>query len=278
MKKHNTYLFLLLILILQQNIFAQAPGRFNYQAVVRDAEGHIVANAVSEFRITIYDGAFNGSMVYQETHSSISNQFGLVSFEIGGGEHPTADFSSIDWSSGDKFIQIELDLGNGMVSLGSMQLLSVPYAMYANEAKPSVRGQHPGDMMMWNGMDWVLIPAGSQGQTLTMCNGIPQWGPCTLPVLVSTLSPSDVTAVSVMSGGTISCSQGDTVTDRGLCWGTSPHPDLADQVLHCGSGSGTFQHLISGLIPWTLYYVRSFAVDASGVIYGNEVSFTTLMQ
>jgi|GEM_PF-791430 len=112
---------------------AQAPQSFNYQAVARDASGNIIANQILAIRISILQGSSSGTLVYQESHNPITNQFGLFSIFVGQGIITSGTFSSIIWSSGNYWLQVELDPtgGNSYVVMGSTQLLSVPYALYA---------------------------------------------------------------------------------------------------------------------------------------------------
>ncbi|MDB4655513.1 hypothetical protein OAE48_01570 [Flavobacteriales bacterium] len=111
--------------------FAQAPQGINYQAVVRDAGGdELVSQAVS-LRMTILEN--NTTTVYQETHSATTNDFGLVNLVIGQGTATQGTFNTIDWSTGNYFAQTEVDVSGGTnySLMGSQQLMSVPYALYA---------------------------------------------------------------------------------------------------------------------------------------------------
>jgi uncharacterized protein (TIGR02145 family) len=111
---------------------AQAPNAFNYQTAVRNAEGNIIADQSVAFQISILQGATDGTAVYVETHDATTNAHGLVNFQIGGGT-TTDDFSAIDWAAGPYFVKVELDAAGGttFVEMGTSQLLSVPYAKYA---------------------------------------------------------------------------------------------------------------------------------------------------
>ncbi len=40
-----------------------------------------------------------------------------------------------------------------------------------------------GDIAFYNGNDWESIAPGTHGQTLSLCNGVPTWGPC--PVILA---------------------------------------------------------------------------------------------
>jgi uncharacterized protein (TIGR02145 family) len=95
------------------------------------------------------------------------------------------------------------------------------------------------------------------------------------PVLTTT-AITTITATSAVSGGSISSIGGSDVTDRGVCWSTSPNPTTEDSKTSNGSGSGTFTSSISGLTPETTYYVRAYAINSIGTSYGQELSFTTL--
>ena len=121
--------------------FGQAPEGFNYQAVVRDAGNTIVNNQAVGMRMTIQQGSIGGTAVYSETFATTSNAYGLVNLQIGSGTS-SDDFSTIDWSAGPFFMETAIDLtgGTSYAVMGTSQLMSVPYALYA---KTSGNGQGP---------------------------------------------------------------------------------------------------------------------------------------
>ena len=93
---------------------------------------------------------------------------------------------------------------------------------------------------------------------------------------VATYQVSDVTATTASCGGFVVSDGGSTVTDRGVCWSTSPNPVLnINYMTHDGSGTGEFSSSITGLSPNTTYYVRAYASNSIGTNYGEEKSFTT---
>lgn len=96
-----------------------------------------------------------------------------------------------------------------------------------------------------------------------------------LPVLATT-TISQLSSSSVLSGGSISSVGNSNVTTRGVCWGTSSNPVLSGNHTTDGSGIGSFVSTVTGLLPATTYYLRSYATNSDGTAYGNEVSFTTL--
>jgi len=112
---------------------AQNPGAFKYQTVVRDVTGTILSNQSVGFRFSILDGSATGPVVYQETFTGTTNQFGLCSFEIGRGTVTSGTFPGINWGNGAKFLATELDAagGSSYSVMGTAELLAVPYALYA---------------------------------------------------------------------------------------------------------------------------------------------------
>ena len=115
----------LIFVIVTLCTFAQTPQSFNYQAVLRDASGNILANQNIEIQVDILQGSASGSAILSETHSTTTNNFGLVNLTVG--SISSTDLSNIDWTDGPFFIQISVD---GTV-MGTSQLLSVPFAMHA---------------------------------------------------------------------------------------------------------------------------------------------------
>jgi hypothetical protein len=124
--------------------FAQVPQSFKYQAVVRDAQGNPLANKTVSLRIGILAGSFDGQATYSETHQTATNAFGLVNLEIGKGAPKTGAFAAIDWSLGNYFVKVECDPdgGSNYALLGTSQLLSVPYALYAEKSGNGFSGDY----------------------------------------------------------------------------------------------------------------------------------------
>jgi trimeric autotransporter adhesin len=130
MKKISTILFI----VFTTTLFAQAPQKMSYQAVLRDASNTLLANTTVGMKISILQGSSTGTIVYSETQTVSTNINGLVSLEIGSGTVVSGTFSSIAWSTGNYYIKTETDPNGGTsyTIAGTSQLLSVPYALYAN--------------------------------------------------------------------------------------------------------------------------------------------------
>ncbi len=97
----------------------------------------------------------------------------------------------------------------------------------------------------------------------------------TIPTL-STETVTAITANTASSGGNISSDGGAAVTARGICWSTSPAPDITlTTKTSDNNGIGAFSSSITGLSANATYYVRAYATNSVGTAYGNEISFTT---
>jgi hypothetical protein len=153
-------LFSLLVLLVGLPAFAQAPNQFKYQSIARNSSGEILQNIAVSLQISIRDISPTGTIVFQETHLVTTNDFGLFSVSIGNGTVVSGTIASIDWATGSKYIEIEGDLSGGTnyESFGTSELLSVPYALYANTAGVPLmpNGTDVGNTSFWNGSSWSL--------------------------------------------------------------------------------------------------------------------------
>jgi len=130
-------IIILFIAIIATNIaFTQTPMQFKYQAVLRDASGGILANKPKTIIINILQGSTTGTSVFTETQSVTTTAQGLINLNIGSVN--TSGITSINWSANTYFIEITVD---GVV-MGTSQLLSVPYALYAKNAGNGFSGSY----------------------------------------------------------------------------------------------------------------------------------------
>ena len=128
----------LTIAIIHSMIFVtgQTPQVMNYQAVARNASGASLPNQHVSLRLSIHNVLISGAIVYQETDTATTNQFGLFTTLIGNGSVTVGTFAGINWATGNKYLEVELDPtgGSNFSSMGTTQLVSVPYALYAGNA------------------------------------------------------------------------------------------------------------------------------------------------
>ncbi|WP_439585400.1 BclA C-terminal domain-containing protein [Dyadobacter bucti] len=124
---------LTIIMFTSLSLFAQAPEKMTYQAVIRDSDNDLVLSQNVGIRISILQGSNNGTASYVETHAAVTNANGLVSLAIGTGTIVSGTFAAINWGSGPYFIKTETDPigGTAYTITGTTELLSVPYALYA---------------------------------------------------------------------------------------------------------------------------------------------------
>jgi len=163
MRMKKFYTLAAAILVTMATVFAQSPDKISYQAVVRNNNDALLVNAQVRIKLSILQGSIYGKSVYVETHSIMTNENGLVSIEIGGGRVVSGNFSTIDWSLGSFFIKTEIDPtgGTNYTIVGTSQLLSVPYALYAKTSGTSTPGPKgdKGDQ----GEQGVAGPKGDKG-------------------------------------------------------------------------------------------------------------------
>ncbi|MGB0367792.1 MAG: tail fiber domain-containing protein [Flavobacteriales bacterium] len=126
-------LLLALCIALPTLVLAQAPSQFNYQGVARDNDGNVLENQSIGLQIDLHKTTATGTIVFTETHATSTNSFGLFNIAIGNGSAQVGTLSGIDWSAGPYFSEISLDItgGTNYQSMGTSQLLAVPYALYA---------------------------------------------------------------------------------------------------------------------------------------------------
>jgi Chaperone of endosialidase len=130
------------LFFLNARLMAQVPQLFNYQGIARDAGGNVLPNRMIGVELSVLDGGPTGTVVYQETFTDTTNAFGLFSMQVGGGTVVSGSFAAINWATGNKYLQTAIDLtgGTNYTLSGTTQLLSVPYALYAQRAVVPVGG------------------------------------------------------------------------------------------------------------------------------------------
>ena len=172
MKNLITKLSVLLLLAaycILPTTYSQVPQAFNYQAVARDNSGNLIVSHNVGVELYIRQTSSTGTVVYIETFTALTNQFGLFTLQIGTGTPVVGTFSTIDWSTGSYYLDVKMDPtgGSTYADMGTSQLLSVPYAMYAAKAGvPGITGATgPTGSTGNDGAIGATGPQGIQGVT-----------------------------------------------------------------------------------------------------------------
>lgn len=186
-----------LLLLIGFTVFlsAQAPNQLNYQAVVRNNAGLVVANTSVGIRFTIHDLTANGNQVFQESQTVGTNQFGLVSTRIGS----SGNLATVNWSNGAKYLQVEVDVngGSNYTDMGTTQLASVPYALFAANSLAGPAG--PTGAAGATGPTGEAGPTGPIGPTGLIGDAGPT-GPIGLPGVTGAVGPTGITGATGATG------------------------------------------------------------------------------
>ena len=250
-----------------------------YQAILRNNNGELLINKSIQLKTTIIDSISDGRIVFNEIHTTQTNQFGLMSIQIGSIEEHT--FNLIDWSKNEKFLKVEIDttgVGNQFIDFGTQQLSSVPYALHAANGMP--RGVEKGELLYWND-GWQKIKPGLKGQNLRIGeNGLPEWfgKSYTLgKVLTSNPTNNQIYSTSANLGGVLRFDGNTDQLTVGICWSTNHSPDyeLDSKFEEPKPQDSVFISSATGLLPGTSYYARAFVITPMGISYGDEINFTT---
>lgn len=191
--------------------FAQVPEKINYQGVARNPAGNILPAQTIGLKFTIHSSSVNGPNVYSETHSTTTNEFGLFNIQIGGGTVVSGTFSSIDWGNDSFYLQVEMDAAGGTtyLDMGTSQLVSVPYALYAKTsgATDAIDGT-PGQVAIFDSTGHAVVNSNSlyndvsrsnfgMGTTTPNPNAILQISSTTKGVLLPRMNTTQINFIPV---------------------------------------------------------------------------------
>jgi len=214
-------------LLISSSIFAQAPQKMSYQAVIRNSNDSLLISTSVGMRISLLQSSPTGTVVYSEIQTATTNANGLVSLQIGMGTAVSGTFASIDWAAGPYYVKTETDLSGGTnyTIISSNEILSVPYALFSANGTPGPAGpigltgetgaQGPtgngfsngsavNQLLYWNGSAWVTLNPGIDGQVLSICNGSLTW---------STMAGACPATQPQYPAGTLHCAGATTVVD-----------------------------------------------------------------
>tara|TARA_Y100000589_G_scaffold279255_1_gene275143 strand:- start:232 stop:2100 length:1869 start_codon:yes stop_codon:yes gene_type:complete len=221
MKKTLLFIFSLLTLSLS------AQDGVNYQGAATDANGDELINQSISIRASVLSGSASGNLEWEETHTTTTDQFGLFNVVIGQGTNTTngaiASFDDMDWGSGNHFLKIEMDASGGTnyAMIGTTQMMSVPYALYAKSsgidsaAIAAIIGSSGGGM---GGYCDFKFPDGFEMITAVTSNYGPSSNytvPSNKRLYISSASTTvyiNGLGVSIPSGMHILCNPGDVIS------------------------------------------------------------------
>jgi hypothetical protein len=279
----------LILAFIQFSIAQYIPEGFNYQAVVRNTNGDLVTNTQVTLEIVLKEGSSNGTAIFAEKHTKTTNAQGIVQLILGQGNVTQGNFSNIDWSSAAKYISIAVDIdgNNVFTDLGSSQLLSVPYALYAKNAGNGGSGTTytAGSGININGNTISATDASTTNelQTLSIAGdqiSISNGNTITLPPN----SGTDAQTLS-LSGSQLTISNGNTVTlPTGTTYTAGSGINIAGNTIIATDNSATneiqsltltgAQLAISGSNAVTLPTGTTYTAGSGININGNTISAT----
>ena len=237
-------ILILFVILFTELIWAVVPQRISYQAVIHNENNKLATNTAVKMRISILSETVSGEELYVETQTPTTNENGLASIEIGGGNIVSGIFANINWATGTYFIKTETDPtgGSNYIITETTQIISVPYALYAKTAE-SITG--------------TMIS--QQVPTATL------------------LTASNLQTISATLNGTVNGK--GLSTSVFFEWGLTTGYGNTVQAIQSpiiGSSTVTVSTNITGLQSATTYNYRIKAVNAVNVTYSNNLTFRTL--
>lgn len=261
-------IFLLLCGLWVQGLFAQTPQGMSYQAIALTAGGNPVANGNVGIRISILDNSASGTAVYVETHAKTTNAQGLYNLNIGQGTPTTGIFSAINWGLNTKYLKVEVDPAGGCnySVTGTNQLMSVPYALYAENTNVDNLTELSRTASSPNGLMNVVYTSSNAYGFCRTTSGNPSW-------YGQSLSGTVIGAVA-----TDSCIVVYTTSNAyGFSFSSSGNPSWYGQSLS-GTGVGAIANSYNAAVVYSSGGVYGFMRSTSGnpSWYGNSISGTPL--
>jgi len=224
---------------------AQAPSQFRYQAVARDAAGMVITGQI-DIRFSVLEDDSTGVARYKETQKTLTTPQGVINLTVGKGVIIAGDIETLDWAHHQYWLQVEIKTpaeGNFM-ALGSSQLLSVPYALYA---------AHSGDQQNLSAGQGIQLNSGVINNTgdLDATNELQS-----LSVNGNQLSISNGNVVTLPTGTTYTQGAGININGNSIsALDVSPTNEiqtlsLTGQQLSLSNGGGSVQ-LPAGNTAWS---------------------------
>ena len=161
----KNFITLLVFFATTLSLYAQVPQAVCYQAVATDSRGNELISQAIRVKLSILKGSSGGAEEWVETHSVTTDGFGLFDLNIGTGLRVSGNqtnFKNISWGSDKYYLKVEMDVtgGTNYILMGTNQLVSVPYALYAEKAGSAVYA----DSAKWANRSNTAIYADSAGK------------------------------------------------------------------------------------------------------------------
>lgn len=147
-------LLFILFFVGASNLKAQLPQAFSYQGIAIDTDGQTIKNQDITMQFTIVETSPSGQNKYVELQELTTTSIGHFSATIGRGLLVFGSFADIAWSANPHFLKVEMDVTNGsdFRTIGTVELVSVPYAYIASTADEILN-------------DGRMGPVGEKGET-----------------------------------------------------------------------------------------------------------------
>jgi hypothetical protein len=195
----NIITIIALIYIFKTSL-AQSPPGIPYQAIARTTTGEPYANGALQARFSLHEQTAIGNVSYAETHSLQTDAFGLFSTTFGAGTPITGTFAAINWGLTTKYLQVEINLGNSWIDMGTQQLMSVPYALYAGSTNNNTSVITPYNNGIGRGFSQISQSStqGTLMESINYCFNLTEQGfeDWRLPTIEEVLSYATVNGVS----------------------------------------------------------------------------------
>ena len=244
------------------------PQKIPFQMVVRDSANKLLNNQMVALRISIKENEPDGEVIFSERHTTYTNAQGLASVVIGAGTPLVASLSAIDWGAADYFVETAISFdGSDYVLEGTQQIMSVPYALYAERA----------GAVDYNTLLHKPSLADTIGEILktstAVTDSLPQrWrensSDSLQDIQISVITPNSISLSA-------NCTSEWAIVDRGFCYATSGTPTIENDFVSAGPHAGKFSCKISPLPANTRYHVRPYLQTAFGITYGNDTIIET---
>lgn len=277
----KTLLYIIICLSLSNIVLGQSPYAFNYQGLARDGSGNIMSNEDITLRISLVESFNEGTIVFVEEFDVTTSEAGLFSIRIGEGIQILGNLRAIDWGSNKYYIKTEMDPsgGNDFIDMGTTQLYSVPYALYAERAGEGGSSQGSDNQQLSLNGTTLSIQRGNSVNLSILQDGFED----------ADANPSNELQMLSINNNTLSISNGNSITlpsgngSGGSFWEERNGSELLYNGERVGIGTTFNEPAVSfqvsngnvGLIKLSngtgMNYNRGIWADASLGIYGTNV-------